>query len=375
MTMADIGYTLWPPATNSATPLSNSSSMLIDAADEVACYVFRIRKTGTVTRVQFLTGNVTTGATVDVRLETLNSSKQPSGTLFGTNTNVSHVIGNSDDNIQLRTATLTGSASVTAGDEIAVVIVNPSSSFGTINLASSGTAFTPPGGFPKCFNPARNSIAGSDQMHPWIALEYDDGTFDFPLGSFPANLVTTITLTTASNPDEVALYFTPPVKMRVVGWHALMNLAAAGDFRVNLYASGNDTPLMTKDYDGDESTASTSRQITELFGDSEVLAAGTTYRLGFLPTTANSVILRYWECHSSYLNLLDTTLGKQAMHYSARNRSGTTDPDAAAWSQTTNRRLFAGLIIDQFDDGAGGGGGLGNRIISASGGLIMAGHA
>jgi hypothetical protein len=355
MTMVGVGPWMWPQPFIS-TP--GFASLLLDAADEVCAGLIRIPRAGTITRVHFRTVTVTTGATVNVRLETVDASGDPSDTLLAANTETTHVIADGDDNTWIRTGTLTASATVALGDLIAVVIENPTASPGTLNIAystSSGTVMSP--GHPRVLGPTRTTVV--DNAFPIFALEYDDGTFAIPAGSFPLGTAsTTVLMDTATNPDEVALYFTPQAKMRVIGWWAQFALAAGADYRVNLYASGNDTPLMSSNYDGDTVSSTGTRTISELFDDSPVtLSAGSTYRLGFLPTTANDVTLRYVEVNSSYLNLLDEFIGKKEMHYSARNRSSTTDPDAAAWSETTNRRLQAGLIIDQIDDGAGSGGG------------------
>lgn len=49
--------------------------------------------------------------------------------------------------------------------------------------------------------------------------------------------------------------------------------------------------------------------------------------------------------------------------------------DGSSWTETTTTMPYIEPIFADWTEPAGGGGGLGNRIISASGGLIMAGHA
>lgn len=350
MALQSIGPTLWPwytPATNFAP-----GALTIDAADEIAAGVFTVTKTGTVVRVHFSTGNVITGATVDVRLETVDASNgQPTGTLFGTDTNVSHVIADSNDTAWLRTSTLTGSASVTLGDRIAVVIKNPNTSFGNMQIRRAPSV-PGPGGLPYAVGPlASNKV---DQAPPLVcALEYDDGSFSIPPFTLPVSSFNSTTLSTSSNPDEMATYFTPTVPMRVIGWWGLLSLASGANCRIQMYTSGNDTPIASDTIDADLTTSTGSRFYFSFFPATVTLSAGTAYRIAVLPTTTNNVTLQYFDVNSSYLGLLDCLPGGQAMHYSARNRSSTTDPDAAAWSQTTNRRLGLGLIVDQFDDGAG----------------------
>jgi hypothetical protein len=101
-------------------------------------YIFRAPKTGTITKVGFRTVTVITGATVDVRLETVSATDgHPTGSLVGTNANASQVIADTNDNVFF-TVTLTAGASVTAGDVLAVVVVAPA----TGSLQEIG-----PGGF------------------------------------------------------------------------------------------------------------------------------------------------------------------------------------------------------------------------------------
>jgi hypothetical protein len=356
MTMVDVAPTYWPQSPASTSP--GFSSLLLDASDEVYAGIVRIKKAGTINRVHFRTATVTNGATVNVRLETVDASGDPSDTLFAANTETTHVIANGDDNTWIRTGTLTASATVAIGDLIAVVIENPTASPGNLNIVYSTSAgFTASPGNPGVFGPVRTTSV--DLAFPLVALEYDDGTFAIPMGAIPIDTASTVvTVDTARNPDEVALYFTPQFKVRIVGWWATLALVATADFRASLYASGNNTPLMTTDYDGDFISNTGSRNVSEFFNDSPVtLDAGTAYYLGFQGLSTTDVSLRYWEVNSSYLNLLDCLPGKQAMHYASRDRSSTTDPDAAAWTPITNRRLQAGLIYDQIDDGAGTGGG------------------
>lgn len=366
MALQSDGPIIWPwyTSANVFTP----STLTIDAADEIAGGVFTISKAGTVVRVHFCTSTVTTGADVDVRLETLDASGQNSGTLFGTNTNVTQTIADANDNTWFRTNTLTGSATVAVGDKIAVLVKNPSSSFGNMQIrrgvASPGTT-----GYPYSVGPLVTNK--NDLQTPLIcALEYNDGSFATPFLTLPIQTASTVTANTGTNPDEIATIFTPTFKMRAAGASFKAATAAGADYRVQIYEDGNNTPIASLPRDGDHTTNTASRDHFDFFTTPVELDAGTTYRLALLPTTANSVTVPYFEVSSSYLGLLDCLPGGQAMHYSARNRTSTTDPDAAAWSQTTNRRLGLGLVLDQLDDGAGGGAASMMRPVPMQGGFV-----
>src|SRR3990167_5570100 len=334
--MVNIGLLRWPNACNAKN--GTSGNLLVDAANEVAGGMWTITKAGTITRVIFRTGTVTTGATVDVRLETINASGVPSGTLWGTNTNVSHVIAATDDNLWLRTGVLTGSATVAMGDQIGVLVVNPSSSFGNFNIATTTWMMSLPLGYPCMVNPTRVKVVASQL--PKMALEYDDGTFSSSIGTIVTeDSGTEIIIDTTTNPDEIGNYFTAPFKMRVVGWWGAVGPRVNGDYRISLYdvTSGSNTPVLTRDYDGDNS-ATSSDAINEMFTSAYTLQAGNIYRLAVLPLTANDVGVRTFTVPSAYPNLLADYPGGTGMQYTTRDRSSTTDPDSAAWTETANQR-------------------------------------
>lgn len=347
MALVDSGPSYFPvqPPGNPAV-----TNLTLDAADEVAAYVFAAPRAGNVTRLHFRTATVTTGATMDVRLETVGADGLGTGTLLGANTNVAHVLANTDDNLWIRTAALTAAAAVTFGQLLALVIVNPTVSPGTLNIAGGLATAIFTGIAPYSLNPTR---ANRSQVIPLCALEYDDGVILAPVACNPvATIPTNLALNTGTNPDEAAAYLTVPTACRVIGWYGMLGLAAGADYRVSLYANGNNTPLLTRDYDGDVTGIVTNIFGAErLFSSKLELTAG-IYRLGVVPLTANSVTVRYWEVAAAHPTLLNSLSGGAGVHYSQRNRSGISDPDAAAWTEITNRRLMLGLIIDQIEGGS-----------------------
>ena len=106
-----IGRSEYPPsewgiAAYTAVAINNS-------ANDAMGTILNPPQTGNVTDIAFALGTVTTGATLDARIETVGSATgDPSGTLLGTNTNGSLTIAGSDANT-IKTVTLTASASVT----------------------------------------------------------------------------------------------------------------------------------------------------------------------------------------------------------------------------------------------------------------------
>lgn len=347
MTLVASGYNI--PLSLMASA-ANAVSDLIDAADEVACFIMAV-KAGNIVAVHWPTATVTTGGTLDVRLETVDTANgQPSGTLWGTTTNGAQVVVSTDDNVWFRTA-LTLAAAVNAGDIVAVVIANPTVSFANMNIKEGLAIYSGSLRLPYGANPLRSNL---NIAPPAIHLEYDDGSLLAAPNVIPFAR-TGLALNTGTNPDEAALLFTPAFPGRVVGWEAVLTVAASADYRVALYASGNNTPLLTKSMDADVKAAATAGVYGAFFTGTQVLTVGTIYRLAIVPTTANSVTIQYFDgpTAASITNFFGNTVG-----YSARNRSGTSDPDSAAWSDTTTRVPAIVPIIDQLDNGTGAGGGV-----------------
>lgn len=328
--------------------ISTSSVFLLDAADEAAGLVVTAPKAGNIRNVSFRTGTVTTGATVDVRIETVDAATgNPSGTLWATNTNVSHAINAADDNVWLTTGNLTASATVAKGDKIAVVIVNPSVSPGTLRIASMPQITQIPQGLLK--------TAGSwaKQLEvPAIALQYDDGSYGFIDNIFGG--LTAITLTafnSGSTPDEAAIKFTCPVKMTVSGiWAHVGNIAAGADFDLVLYDSDGSTVLESVSIDGDHAISTAADNPLAVRFDTDVtLNAGSSYRVAVKPTTANNIS----RCVADFISaaaIASSPIGPTTALTSTRT-------DAGAWTDTdTDSVLLAGVIVTQLDDGAGGGG-------------------
>jgi hypothetical protein len=322
-------------------------TMVLDAASEKAAFVFPAPKTGNVRKIAFATRTVTNGATVDVRLETVSAADgHPTGTLFGANTNASLVIANGDDNAWLTTAALTADAAVTRGDMLAAVIVNPAVSPGNMQIAMGGTTFSDQG-MPYC--DLFTASYAKQQRPPVVALEYDDGSYAPVGGVFPLKAVNINQFGQSSTPDEYALKFKLTVPVRVCGfwWFGRPNDSTLD---ATLYDSDGTTALLTKDNDKDIDFGSAANRIRYgLFSSSAELLANTFYRLGFAADAAAGTGADLFEFEVGSAAVMDAMPGGQNFHQSTRVNAG-------AWTDVTTKRPCAGVIVDGFSDGAGGGG-------------------
>lgn len=330
------------PVSLSTIPGYTSTVLVIDAADEKVAFIFQVPATGNITAIEWRTATVTTGTTLDIRLETVDATTgNPTGTLQGTNTNGSQVVADANDNVWFST-TLTASASVTKGDFLAIVIVNPSASFGNMQISAwnDGSLYFP-------YNDLYAAAAWTKgQQQPIMALSYG-GTYYSVAGAFPYSALNTIIYNTGSAADEIALKFKLPMPSRVIGGWAWVDIDANLD--IVLYDSNGSTALASVSIDTDLRVSVNSSIHYFEFSSSVNLSKDVYYYLSIKPTTVTSITLSYFAV--SAVAVMDACVGGQNAHYASR-------ADAGAWTAVTTQRPFVSILLDAFDDGVGGSGGI-----------------
>lgn len=300
-------------------------------------FIFQAPKTGTIDRVLWRSGTASGSPTVDVRLETVGTGS-PSGTLFGTNTNI--VTGAVASNTDYE-STLTAGASVTQGDFLSLVWAYNSGTSIQIALASLVTSMQ--------LNLPQISTAGTYSLIagrlPYAALRYSDGTYcPIAAGGVAYGIGSTISAYTSG---ERGLRFRLPYTARVSGFWASFDPDV--DFTVNLY---------------DDATAPGGTAIRSLaiatnrfiqknavvsqfnFSSSVTLAADTWYRLVGAPSGSPGIRYNINTIPSaSYAAAVATD------HHETVSSGG-------SWVNTDTVLPQIGVVIDGLDNGVGGGGGL-----------------
>jgi len=343
----------------------------LDAASEYEAVVFRIPKSGTVIGMGFRTATVTTGATVELTLETVSSATGLlTGTLYHANATGTAIIANTDDNVWVEDGrgggTSWGSFSVTRGDLVAVRIKNPAASPGNLQVAGFTTAAN--SGFPyRVTNTGGSDAKGNSVNATSFALEYDGGVYyplDYGLGlAFPVFGNGAYTWDNNDAQTEYGMRILWPFKARVVGIECTGEFDRGIDLIITVYnAAGTalaSTPTIYKDQQ--MSYGGGSGDPTHLFPlDTELtLDSNTEYFIGFKPQGNTSTIdLSYVTVNSSAL--LGAMPGGGAAYGCYRATQG-----SGSWTTETTRVPYVALIVDQLDDGASGGGGSFGRMIGA----------
>jgi len=338
MALIDIGGYIAIPSimwAASSTPVANNR--LINASGEKVGFMFRVVKTGTLHKVGFRTGAVSTVQDLKVSFQNV-SGFLPDGTIdeFRVITPVAnswHLTG-----ILSSDGTDGGTKrSVTAGDLLAVVI-EFDSTVGSVNI----TGNNPDAGVPFMFAHLAHftaSWAGIANV-PNIYVEYSDGSTAQHPGVDVFSTLIQDSYDSGTTPDERALRFQVPYPCRVMG--AWMWADTDGAHDIVLYEDTTAKLTISQ-----VATTDIGRLHIYAFPAGQVITKDTEYFLSMKPTSLTNCIL--YSRTVDEVKYLDALSGGQAFHLGTRT-------DAGAWSKTTTTRPMMGILIDQVDDGDGGGG-------------------
>jgi hypothetical protein len=363
MTLRNVGRWIWPSQILQGGPLSSaltSVTVAFDSATDRIAWVGRSPISDSIASIHFRLGSVTTGCTVQVRIETVVNGR-PSGTLWATDTSASVVIADTDDNTW-KTATLTAAAALTPDDEFAIVIIVTS---GTPNLQFR----TPPnnGGFsapviahyPLTLHDTGGGTWGAQSAGWEMIVQYQTAGVVPMIGLDPTTASGTVqAFNSGTSPNERALRFQKPVRCRVKGLRVfLFNIAAGADLTFSLWDATGDADveaLGQATLDGDFALTTTQDGPVDLFFASPVtIEADTTYYAGVRADTANNIGTGE-VANSAVANALLAYDGVNAEMYLA-TRTWTAGA-AGAWTDTTTTLPLIHLIIDQAEDGVSAGG-------------------
>ena len=354
---------------------SFATTLLIDATGEKVAFIGHVwnkaRATKSIRKVGILFGAVTKagGSALTLSLQDVDTANGPVARPDETQ-DQTVAIANADaafaTNTWYQTGNLSADRSVAFGEMLAVVIeYDGAGRLGSDSVIVRGiTALENRNGPLSVLKVGASWLLQT--VHPNVILEFSDGTFGTLRRSWPLSDTSALSFASNTTPDEYAMEFQLPGPCNVDGgWVDILVSASTSDFEIVLY--DGTTALATTTIEGNWMSANNIGRHLEFSFSAEVaLSANTTYRLAIKPTTTSAVSIR----------VLDVAAAGHMQAHAFGEYGLTSRTDAGSWAAaTTTRRMFAGLSISSISDNVGGGGGLGDRIISAAGGLIMAGHA
>lgn len=313
---------------------------IIDASGEKYAAVFRVPKTGNITKVMFRVIAATTPQTLRASLQTVDmATGEPTGTLYGGSASGTQTSPAANTSYLV---TLGTQASATAGDYVALV-VEFDSTVGNMSIGCvAGAAYGLPYGALYTGTWAKTADT------PIAAIEYDDGSyptiFGIPYsGSSTVAVSFSSSTTSGSGGDERGLRFSVPFPCSLFGMIVSMNIAAGADFDFVVYDEGSNV-IASQSFDGNVCITGTALQKVHCQFSSPVnLLPNATYRATIKPTTTTS--LSMYE-----FNFLSTA----AMESFYRGNRGyrTVRTDGGAWTDTTTAGYQMALIYSAFDNGS-----------------------
>lgn len=320
-------------------PAWTGSAITLDAAADRAGCVFKVSKTGNISKLTIRVAGVTTSQALDIGLYTVDSNGDPTATAYGGMTvgTLASVSANTTYEITLGTA-----ASATRGDTVAAVL-KYSGTAGTINVASYFNSQVSQG-FPYAANNLTGSYTHQNNAKPLLTVGYDDGTYE-AMGVIPANATGNPTFNSGSTPDEIGNRITLPFSCRAAG--AWMYADIDNVASVVLYDTDGTTALETVAIVPNERSGTTTCYYFIPFSSSRTLTINSTYRIVLKPTSTSNV---------GYSRMTVLSAAQMGMLPLGTNCYETSRTDAGSWTDDNTSRISIGLLIDQLSDNAGAGG-------------------
>lgn len=362
MTLAACGVNYYPVRIGGSELSSGlgltRTNLTFDSTSDRLAWVGDSNFAGTIAKVYFRTGTVTTGTTVQIQIETVTNGR-PSGTIFSAGASGTVAIADTDDGVW-KTVTIGTPPTLAAGNQFAIVMTYSSGATPNLIITSMPGNETGNGSvYPLCLQ----DTGGGTWAHQNSGMEWivELGSGDIAclpcLSSSEANGTFTA-FNSSSSPNEYALKLTLPFKCRIIGLSALIgNVATGADFTMSLWPSSSSVDgdaLGQATVDGDSAVSTTAdgyytRHFTAVTG-----AAGSTYYLGIRADTANNLALASLVAPTGITNAVRAFPTQTiTAHLATRAWSGGT---AGSWTETATTTLpLISLVIDQLDDGAGGG--------------------
>lgn len=323
----------WGMANGTTFALSNYG---LTASGHKAAIVFAAPKDGVIEEVGLMIGSVTAGATLDLRVETIDANGDPSGTLVAAGASVNLVVAGGDANTW-KSATLGTPVAVTRGQMIAFVADNTPSA-GNLNVRNSAVA-PQQRGYSDVF--AASWTKQTSAMCSGVRYQ-GDTLWARILGVIPATNMGFASWNDATNPDERGIRVITPFGGRIVGvWMFSVTVALTGDGNVNLYRDDGSVVQASAFPGVQRSNTNSSGRTIHWFDQPVYSDRGEVIRVAVKATNAsNNLGFNFVDvANAAVRGALE--MGSQ-ISYTTRNAGG-------AWTDSDTTMPWMGLIYDQIE--------------------------
>lgn len=320
----------------------NSAAMQINSATDDIQFFFQAPKSGEISKVGFKTGTVTTGCTLDVRLETVDATTGlTTGTLKDTNSNASCVVADTDDSVW-KDVTFTATATVTQGDFLCLRLDVSSGTPSALNISGfeDGPGASTTQHMPSMWE--NDGTPSNTGCHPILAVAYSGDDYALIPGLYPVSLINSSTFDNTDTPDVYGFRFQLPFIARICGcW---MTGDFDGDYVIKFYDSDGVTVLTSITVDEDYWAGYTATATSYwTFPSSVTIAANTNYWIGVEPSSATTVTT--YDIEVSAAAIFSAMPGGANFALStAKDPTGT-----GSWTTSTTKQFVGGIFIDGVD--------------------------
>lgn len=347
-------------------------TLIIDAASEKAAMIFELPATGTIIGAEFRTGTVTTGSTVDMRLETVSlTDGYPTGTLYHANATGTAILATTTDqnkiiNDGFGAGTAWGSFTGTRKDKVAMVIAQPAAASGACQVAGvrpTTPAVNAANGFP--YSALFTTAWAQQSVWPSLALEYSGGVYHYIHDIFfPFKNPASVLWNNGSAVAEYGGKITVPMSCRSSGIRASLDFDGTSDIVISLYNAAGTEIATTGTEDTNlvrtEGGGSGGVFCTYLWQTPVEISAGSDVYVGVKPQSTVNIELDFEVVETAAHAAAHPSGGKIIRVERATQGSG-------AWTETNTSIPRMALLIDQLNDGVGGAGGGGIRLAGPGG--------
>ena len=323
-----------------AAPNINGSVQTLDSANESVAMVFMSPVTATLSKIGFRVGGaVTTGADLDIRVETVGTGGFPSGTLWNTSSNGIQQVNENSANSYF-TVTLGSGATLNIGSFVAIRIQMSATSAGNLRIDRI-TNFADTTATPYTLSFAANSWIKSGNSLP-MGLELSDGNYipNGYLSSIPVTLFGQTTYSTNSSPDEKGIAFSVPFPCTATGCWG--NFATTISANIILYDTDGTTVLRTILMGSSNQGVTTMHKTIFPFLSPVSFVTQGTYRLTLVGAASGNVTI---------LELIGSSSIVNSSYDGYPYITSTQRTDSGSWVESTTSRTTMGLLLSQFDNG------------------------
>lgn len=331
---------------NSTIAFANGGSLT--AAGHYSSFIFRAREAMAISHVYLRLGAVSGSPTAVISIESVDpATGLPSGTVLGPTANGKVTTG---------TLTTTGTVhalaetvNVAAGDYVCVKVAYNSGT--SLALQTVPFARVGQGSLPYVVGNTGTPTKGAQlNSSSNIALGSSSTTFYRVQGLLPAQGASVTGSVSNATFDALGMRFKLPFKARCCGLITTINSSTYGEFKYGIYSdAGSEVDNSeTTGFDKDMMGLQANGPHLRLDLDSPAtLFPDTWYRAALWPTSATTFVLQAYGAPDANIKAIQP--GGANWHYTRKAIGG-------AWDDSfVNDSLVMNLLIDQLDDGVGGG--------------------